>query len=98
MPENQRDEWIATEFQRLSDLDDFSHGSAVLVRMCSPFYAGIKWAVRWMGRCVNKSGDMEFEPSPSSRDAEFYTNCRFDSLEEALSALEKYENLRGRCK
>lgn len=52
-------------------------------RLKSPFYKGEKWAVRRGGLCLNKDKEWEYEPLPSSRDEEFYSRCRFDSLESA---------------
>lgn len=46
-----------------------------------------KWAVRRMGECLNKQGDWEYEPMPSSRDDEFLARCRFDTPEQAFAAL-----------
>lgn len=46
-----------------------------------------KWAVRRLGDCLNKNGEWEWEPNPSSRDDEFLARCRFDSPEEAFAAL-----------
>lgn len=45
-----------------------------------------KWAVRRMGECLNKQGEWEYEPMPSSRDDEFLARCRFDTAREALVA------------
>lgn len=45
-----------------------------------------RWAVRQMGDCLNKQGEWEFEPTPSSRDAAFLERCRFDSADEAFAA------------
>lgn len=47
-----------------------------------------KWAVRRLGECLNKQGEWEYEPMPSSRDDEFLTRCRFDSAEEAFAAIQ----------
>ena len=44
------------------------------------------WAVRWLGNVVGKSGDIEHDPTPSSRNDEFYAEYRFDSLEAAQAA------------
>lgn len=35
---------------------------------------------------LNKEGEWEYEPQPSSRDAGFLKRCRFSSVEEALTA------------
>lgn len=51
-------------------------------------------AVRWSisvdihsGCCLNRDGDWEYEPVPSSRDDEFYARCRFPSFEDAVAFL-----------
>lgn len=62
-------------------------GPPTIVRHTSPFYEGVKWAVKWRGRCIGKKGKWEFEPIPSSRTDKFYARCRFDSIEEALNTL-----------
>lgn len=46
-----------------------------------------KWAIRQNGRCLNKDGEWEYEPMPSSRDEDFFARCRF-SLDEAKKMLE----------
>lgn len=48
----------------------------------------VKWAVRRMGDCLNKQGEWEYEPMPSSRDHDFLERCRFDNPEAAFAALE----------
>jgi hypothetical protein len=42
-----------------------------------------KWAIVDNG-VLNKKGDWEYEPLPSSRDDAFLERTRFDSIEEAL--------------
>ncbi|MES1979596.1 MAG: Lar family restriction alleviation protein [Pseudomonadota bacterium] len=44
------------------------------------------WAVRLNGECLNKSGEWEWEPMPSSRDDEFLARCRFATHTEAIDA------------
>jgi hypothetical protein len=44
------------------------------------------WAVRRNGDCLNKDGEWEWEPLPSSRDDEFIKRCRFASHTEAIDA------------
>lgn len=44
------------------------------------------WAVRAFGDCLNKRGEWEYEPLPSSRDAEFIQRCRFATAREAIDA------------
>jgi hypothetical protein len=38
---------------------------------------------------MNKDGDWEWEPMPSSRDDEFLSRCRFQSMQEAMECLAK---------
>ena len=45
-----------------------------------------KWSVRRSGECLNKRGEWEWEPMPSSRDDDFMARCRFDSPGEAIEA------------
>jgi len=45
-----------------------------------------RWAVRCMGNCLNKQGEWEYEPLPSSRDDDFFARCRFGSASEAILA------------
>lgn len=42
------------------------------------------WAIREHGACLNKRGEWEFEPIPSSRTKAFFKRCRWKSEEEAL--------------
>lgn len=44
------------------------------------------WSVKLGGNCLNKSGEWEWEPMPSSRDDEFLARCRFESPEAAIDA------------
>jgi len=81
---------IVTEVQFRTEFDDMQkHDNIRFTRMNSPFYEGEKWAVRQLSRCLNKEGEWEWEPIPSSRDDAFYTRCRFDSLDEALEKAEE---------
>ena len=38
------------------------------------------------GNCLNKSGEWEWEPMPSSRDDEFLSRCRFPTADAAINA------------
>lgn len=80
------DDLIISEYL-VTGYDQDGPGGPRICRHTSPFYDGVKWAVRWRGRCIGKTGDWEFEPQPSSRDDEFYARCRFDSVEAALATL-----------
>ncbi len=42
------------------------------------------WAIREKGCCLNKQGEWEIEPIPSSRKSAFYKRCRWESPEAAL--------------
>ena len=44
------------------------------------------WAVRRHGDVLNRSGEWEWEPMPSSRDDEFLVRCRFSTHTEAIAA------------
>ncbi len=39
------------------------------------------------GNCLNKSGEWEWEPMPSSRDDEFLSRCRFPTADAAINAV-----------
>lgn len=45
-----------------------------------------KWAVTENGACLSKDGEWEYEPIQSSRDDDFLIRCRYDTLEDALTA------------
>ncbi len=59
-----------------------------LLERCAQRDGSFKWAVRRNGggSVLNYQGEWEYEPQPSSRDAEFLTRCRFESAEAAYSA------------
>lgn len=44
------------------------------------------WAVRRLSFCLNKDGQWEYEPMPSSRDDEFLARCRWPTVEAAYGA------------
>lgn len=44
------------------------------------------WSVNHHGNVLNKDGEWECEPQPSSRDAGFLARCRFSSVEAAVDA------------
>lgn len=49
----------------------------------------IRWALRDRIRnCLNKEGEWEYEPQPSSRDDDFYARCRWATKEDAYQAWE----------
>lgn len=85
MPVWTEDDLIATRFQFGSEFQSCSLNAVSFDRTVSPFYKGEKWAVRKGSFCLSKNGAWEHEPIPSSRDDEFYSRCRFDSLQSAIS-------------
>lgn len=50
-----------------------------------------KWVVQSNSNVLNKDGEWEWEPRPSSRDDAYLARCRFDTAEEALAAYIKFE-------
>ena len=78
---------LATTYKIKADYNAYRTGTMTIHRMNSPFYDGDKWSVRLRGDCLNKESEWEWEPNPSSRGDDFYERCRFDSLEDALSAI-----------
>jgi hypothetical protein len=62
------------------------YGDEVKVQRSRQLDGSEKWAVRKLGECLNKQGEWEWEPMPSSRDDEFIARCRFDSAQEAIDA------------
>ncbi len=53
------------------------------------FSLNSSWAVVYRSACINKDGELEYEPMPSSRDEGFYKRCRF-TLEEAEKIAKAY--------
>jgi hypothetical protein len=51
---------------------------------------GEKWAVTYITSTLNKSGKLQYEPFPSNRTEEYLEANRYDTFEEAESALESY--------
>lgn len=46
----------------------------------------VRYAIRQGGNCLGIDGQWEWEPQPSSRDAEFMARCRFNTTDEAMAA------------
>lgn len=65
--------------------DELTHRGAKIQRMRGR--GVIRWAVysEPMGYALNRSGEWEWEPQPSSRDDAFFARCRFATPEEALA-------------
>jgi hypothetical protein len=64
-----------------------SGSDAIHIERAKQIEGPAKWAVRRHGDCLNKQGEWEYEPMPSSRDDEFLARCRFDSPAEALAVI-----------
>lgn len=60
-----------------------AHGP-IRIEHCGP--EADRWAVRIGPWCLNRDQEWEFEPQPSSRDAEFFGRCRW-TLAEAVDVL-----------
>ena len=87
---------VATKYEIESEYRDTGTLSCVeFCRMVSPFYEGEKWSVREGCFCLNRSFNMEHEPMPSRRTVDFYSRCRFDSIDEAIRAYNIYNNKGG---
>jgi len=50
----------------------------------TPGFDGIRWAIRWAGRCLSRSGRWDLEPIPSSRTDHWKRQHRYASLEDAI--------------
>lgn len=59
----------------------------ITIDRCRQADDSFKYAIRKTSSCMNKKGEWEYEPIPSSRDEDFYARCRFESLEEACKLL-----------
>ena len=82
---------VSTRYQFKEDVAAHNPSPVTFDRMESPFYDGVKWAVRRGGAVLATTAEWEYEPMPSSRDDAFYDRCRFDSLEAALAAYDQSE-------
>lgn len=59
--------------------------AGVVVERCLQPDGSSLWAIRTRGMCMNKNHMLVFEPSPSNRTEEFYKECRWASLDEAIN-------------
>jgi hypothetical protein len=78
---------IPTSYQLEFDLEYSINVSLDMARG----FDGTLWAIREHGLVFNKEGKWEDEPMPSSRNKEFFTRCRFSSVDEALEVWFKFE-------
>lgn len=70
---------------RIAGTEKYQGDSGILIEMREGF-KGQKWAVKDGSNVLNKSGEWEYEPIPSSRTDTFIDRTRFDSPLEALQA------------
>ena len=80
------------------DLDVRQHFRDFKVDEVAQLKGAAKFAVRSGCTCLNKEGEMEYEPIPSSRDDEFIARCRFDTLAEAFDAAKAFLKLQPQVK
>lgn len=84
------DDWLTTTWTFNDDFEKKRMTHRTIHRMNSPFYEGERFCVRnGSSLCLNKEGNWEFEPMPSSRDDDFYKRCRFDTWKDAWEAADK---------
>jgi len=82
--------WIPVVWEQEGKQDiKHPHVPVQIHRMESPFYYGIRYAVRNGNMCLSTDLEWDFEPSPSNREAEFYEKYRFKSFEDAIIACSK---------
>ena len=67
---------------------EFLVGEAMWVKAAYQRGGARKWKIaRGFDEVLNKQGQWEDEPIPSSRTDDFLARCRFDSLEECATAI-----------
>jgi hypothetical protein len=81
--------WEPIEWQQDSENVKLRGPAVTIRKMVSPFYAGVRYAVRQGSHCLSLDGEWEFESLPSSRDDEFYDRCRFRTFGQACAAAER---------
>lgn len=52
------------------------------------------WAIRRLGACLNRKGEWEHEPQPSSRTKAFFKRCRFTRDDAIVRATKAVKDLR----
>ena len=65
-------------------LDEFEDLIDVRLERMKQMDGSDLWAIRERGAVLNKKGQWEFEPIPSSRTSAFFKRCRFKSAEQAV--------------
>ena len=75
----------------------YDAGDGVRIEAAKQRDGGVLWAIREASSTVLASdGLWEFEPQPSSRDADFLARCRYASPREALDVLAKARSAQER--
>jgi hypothetical protein len=77
---------------RLSDQLDlpvaaYDAGGEVRIEATKQMDGRVLWKVRKHNHVLANTGEWEWEPMPSSRDAEHLARCRFSTPQEALACL-----------
>lgn len=57
----------------------YDAGSGIKIEAAKQLDGSTLWVVRYEGNCLNKEGQWEYEPLPSSRDTEFLARTRYDT-------------------
>lgn len=65
-------------------LDFWEDVILVILERCGQRDGSDLWAIREGGSCLNKDGQWEYEPIPSSRDKDFIGRCRWATAQDAL--------------
>lgn len=67
------------------------YGRTIYIESRAQMDESVKWVVKMDDYNLGKDGEYYYEPMPSSRTDAFIKMTRFDSKEEALEVLLKYE-------
>jgi hypothetical protein len=63
----------------------YDAGDDVRIEAAQQRDGSVLWAIRRSRSVLNKEGEWEYEPMPSSRDEEFFARCRYASATEAAT-------------
>lgn len=93
-------ELVPTEWVFVADAQDRDNpGPRVTIcRMVSPYYDGVRYAVRLGGMCLSVKGGWEYEPQPSNRDEAFYDRFRFKTFARAFRFAKQARKMLARAK
>lgn len=65
------------------EFDEYN-GICVTLDLTRGMNGAVRWAIREGRACLNKKGEWEHEPMPSSRTDAFFNRCRWNSAEAAI--------------